>query len=148
MTLIISESNPDRFKINVLFIFLGIGMLGAGAICMPRWYSYFQIEDGELIYKMAFHKPVRTALKKYRYIYKAYYEHRTVISGFIGRPSHFSYYIVISTVMLRSEILSNINKIPSSPETLKIKYTSKMYKLLFDQLDEKQQKRLMAAFNR
>lgn len=65
-----------------------------------------------------------------------------------GNTGYFSYYIVISTVWLRSELLSNINQVPSTPDTIKIKYTDKKYKMLFVYLDEKQQEKLKAAFNK
>ena len=141
MIFIVDADNPDRAGIIAIFAFFCVAMLTAGLLCMPRWYSYIRITKEKIEYKCAFRKAEEFLLNRYSYIYKAYYIHYTPITS--GRRFYF---IILSTKSLNKDELTHINKIPSSLQTIKIRYRKKTYDNLLKALSSKQSKQLRVAF--
>lgn len=114
------------------FIFLGVAMIGAGLLCMPRWLEIITFENDVIKFKSAFHKEIIKLSINYQFVYLAYYSH-------IGLPIKF---IVISQRKLTKNELENINQIKSNEQIIKIRYSKKTISKLQQVLTEKQKNQL------
>ena len=126
--------NPPE-DINLIrgwFIFLGVAMIGAGLLCMPRWLQIITFEKDVIKFKMAFHKEVVKTYSNYQFVYLAYYSH-------LGLPVNF---IVLSKRKLNQNELENINLVKSNEQIIKIKYSAKTIIKLKQVLTEKQKNQL------
>ncbi len=95
----------------------------------PQWFTKISFLPDAVLIKAARRKPVERSYKYYQYVYKAYYWHGSPIG--VGKNID---YIVISHRRLKDEELSNINRLASSTDVLKIKYSPKTYRKLMDTL--------------
>lgn len=126
--------NPpeDTKLIRGWFVFMGVAMIGAGFLCMPRWLEIIAFEENVIKFKSAFHKEIIKPYSNYHFAYLAYYSH-------LGLPVKF---IVLSQRKLNQSELENINKVKSNGQIIKIKYSKKTLSKLQQVLTEKQKNQL------
>lgn len=136
-------AKEQQTGVVLFFVFCAVAMFAGGLLCMPRWYAYVQITGNQVKYKRAFKKAEYIPLSDYRYLYKADYFHRTIVS--VGyRPV----YIVLSTGRVSNHDLSHINQVVPSLSFIKMRYSKKVFDRLLECLNEKQKQRLLSAFEK
>ena len=126
--------NPpeDTNLIRGIFVFLGIAMIGAVILCMPRWLEIITFEKDVIKFKPAFGKETIKHCSSYQFVQMAHYSH-------LGLPVRF---IVISQKKLTKSELENINKIKSNGQVIKVRYSAKTIIKLQQVLTEKQKNQL------
>lgn len=132
--------NPpeDTKLIRGWFVFMGVAMIGAGLLCMPRWLEIITFEKNVIKFKSAFHKEIIKPYSNYHFVYLAYYSH-------LGLPVKF---IVLSQRKLNQSELENINKVKSNGQVIKIKHSEKTISKLQQVLTEKQKNQLDKQLNK
>ncbi len=132
------DTPEDVNLVRGFFMFLGVTMIGAGLLCIPRWLEIITFEKDVIKFKPAFHKEVTKSYNNYQFAYFAHYSH-------IGFSVKF---IVLSTRKLNTYELKNINKVKSDEQIIKIKYNKKTLTKLQYFLIEKQNNQLNKQINK
>lgn len=126
------KSIEDLYLIRGIFVFLGIAMIGAGILCLPRMLEIITFEKDVIKFKSAFHKEIIKPYSNYQFVYLAHYSH-------IGLSVKF---IVLSQKKLNQTEIENINRVKSNGQIIKIKYSVKTIAKLQQVLTEKQKNQL------
>lgn len=131
----------DPLGVSVVWAVLGLGMVLAGALCMPRWSAYVRFEQNCAVLKVG-RKREEIPYEAFKHIYMAHYIHRSIFLAGIKCE-----YIVLSKVRLSAFDLEHINLVSASDMTIKIRSTSKVQKYLEGLLPCKQRELLLSVIH-
>ena len=118
-------SLSDSTAVRIIYMIPAVVWIGILVFVSNQWLMVITFCAKGISLHPGIYKPVNNAYNYYQYVYHGYYWHGSMIG--IGYQRDF---IVLSHKSLTVNQLENVNQIPNSSETVKIKLSMKMLKKL------------------
>ena len=139
----IVDPPEDSLSVQIIWAVLLAGFYVGIFLSLPRLYSVITLSNDGITFKTLFHKSISQSYNYYPYVYSAKYFHGNM--AHIGQWVNF---IIVSHSPLSRENLLHANHLANSKEIIKIKFSQKTYKKLYDIFPSSHQRKLERAFEK
>ena len=134
---LIMRNRPEERGVIVIGFVLQIILTLILVLVGPQWFVRLIFLPTGIQMKPAWKKATERPYKYYAYVNRAWYRHGTPVG--IGKTKE---YIVFSHGRMNEEELHAINRVKSSENVIKIRYSQKTYQRLMDILPREMQYKL------